>query len=81
MILNYNSLPFLSETIRDAVMRGSAFLYKQKDGFDDRGTSYILKITDNLLIRLDNDGEFILPPLESMPENADITNLVELKKD
>lgn len=81
MILNYNALPSLSTTIRDAIVRGAAYLYKQTDGFDDKGTSYILKITDDLLIRLDKDGEFILPPLESMPNNADTTNLVELQKD
>lgn len=81
MLLKYDVLSSLSIEIRDFIVKGTIILYKQRDGFDDKGTKYILKITDSLIFRLDETGKFILPPLESMPANADITNIIELQKD
>jgi len=81
MILNYNDLPMLAESIRDYILQGTVYLYRQPDGFDDRGTRYLLKISNTLVFRLGEDGNFILPPLDRMPENANLADIVELRRD
>lgn len=80
MILNYNTLIDLSPEIRNGIMGGIVALYHQKDGFDDRGTKYIM-VVNNMYFRIDATGKFILPPLNEMPKNADTSDLVIIQKD
>ena len=61
-------------------MSGNIALYSQQDGFDDRGTKYIMVVGD-LYFRINVTGKLILPPLDKMPENADRSDLVILQKD
>jgi hypothetical protein len=71
----------LADEIKDYVQQGVAVLYRQKESFDAIGTVYLLKVTDTLVFRLNRDGNFILPPLNGMPSNADLTDIVELLRD
>jgi len=80
MILSYNMLPALPAPIKEAIINGVIALYVQPDGFDDKGTKYLMVMQD-LVFRLNKHGELIFPPLEKMPENADKSNIVELKRD
>ena len=79
MFLNYNALPSLPDSIRDSIVDGTVALYIQPEGFDERGTRYIMVVGD-LIFRLDQNGGFIFPPLEKMPENADTSNIIELQR-
>ena len=80
MILKYDVLVVLPPQIRNEIMSGNIALYSQQDGFDDRGTKYIMVVGD-LYFRINVTGKLILPPLDKMPENADRSDLVILQKD
>lgn len=80
MLLKYDILVDLPPQIRNEIMSGNIALYSQKDGFDDRGTKYIMVVGD-LYFRISSTGKLILPPLDKMPENADVSDLVILQKD
>ncbi|MBQ6736130.1 MAG: hypothetical protein IJQ90_01435 [Alphaproteobacteria bacterium] len=80
MILKYDVLVDLPPQIRNEIMSGNIALYSQQDGFDDRGTKYIMVVGD-LYFRINVTGKLILPPLDKMPENADRSDLVILQKD
>ncbi|MBR4507564.1 MAG: hypothetical protein IKP24_03435 [Alphaproteobacteria bacterium] len=80
MILKYDVLVDLPLQIRNEIMSGNIALYSQQDGFDDRGTKYIMVVGD-LYFRINVTGKLILPPLDKMPENADRSDLVILQKD
>lgn len=80
MILKYDVLIDLPQQIRNEIMSGNIALYSQQDGFDDRGTKYIMVVGD-LYFRINSTGKLILPPLDRMPENANISDLVILQKE
>ena len=80
MIIKYTELPDLPDKIKDGIVAGGAVLYYQKNPCDDKGTKYIMVIS-NLYFRLNETGGLILPPLESMPDGADDTDVVILRKD
>lgn len=80
MILKYDALVDLPPQIRNEIMSGNIALYSQQDGFDDRGTKYIMVVGD-LYFRINVTGKLILPPLDKIPDNADKSDLVILQKD
>lgn len=80
MILKYDALVDLPPQIRNEIMSGNIALYSQQDGFDDRGTKYIMVVGD-LYFRINVTGRLILPPLDKIPDNADKSDLVILQKD
>lgn len=80
MFLKYNELIDLPAQIRDGIVGGIIALYHQKDGFDDKGTKYIM-VVGNMYFRLDSTGKLILPPFDKMPDNADTTDLVILQRE
>ena len=80
MILKYDALVDLPPQKRNEIMSGNIALYSQQDGFDDRGTKYIMVVGD-LYFRINVTGKLILPPLDKIPDNADKSDLVILQKD
>ncbi len=80
MILNYDSLPLLAGNIKDYIANGQVTLYVQPEKFDNLGTRFLLMVSPTLIFRLRDDGNFILPPLTEMPQNADLTDSVVLRR-
>ena len=80
MLLNYNTLVDLPPEIRNGIVGGMIALYHQRDGYDDKGTKYIM-VVNNMYFRIDKTGKLILPPLDKMTKDADTTDLVILQKE